>query len=524
MVYLVAPKTFTEAAPFRPVPWVLAAYLAFTLLRLTLAHRHRLPEWLRYLSIGIDMTLLVGLIWSFHLQYQQPPSFYLKAPTLLYVFIFIALRTLNFDARKVVTAGLIAAAGWMVLVVYVITIDPRDSMITRDYVHYMTSNSVLIGAEVDKVISILVVTAILGFAIMRNRRLLTYAVTESASNQDLARFVPAEVANLIKTSADGVQVGSGEPREATVLFLDLEGFTTLSERLAPQDLVRTLNAFYAAVAEPIVRHDGVITQFQGDAILATFNAPRLNADHAANAIQAALDIQALLQERTFGEGLALRARIGINTGVVIHGLIGTPGPARLHGDRRRGQHRRPAGGPEQDLRHLDHRLRVDPGPCRAAAIRVRFAGRSARPRADDTDAHLQGRAGSGSVTHRAQLLEQTGQVRARDRLVPVAEILGLEEMGPLLQGAQEDDLARVVLGIGLAGRFLAQQCAVAHELLPWRAEAGKVDVDEETPVVAARRPRVAGRQDVTAHAMPKHERRPGGHARETARRCATRCS
>ncbi len=324
IVYLVAPKTFTEAAPFRPVPWVLAAYLAFTLVRLTLAHRHRLPEWLRYLSIGIDMTLLVGMIWSFHLQYQQPPSFYLKAPTLLYVFIFIALRTLNFDARKVVTAGLIAAAGWIVLVFYVITIDPRDSMITRDYVHYMTSNSILIGAEVDKVISILVVTAILGFAIMRNRRLLTYAVTESASNQDLARFVPAEVANLIKTSADGVQVGSGEPREATVLFLDLEGFTTLSERLAPQDLVRTLNAFYAAVAEPIMRHDGVITQFQGDAILATFNAPRLNADHAANAIQAALDIQALLQERTFGEGLALRARIGINTGVVIHGLIGTP--------------------------------------------------------------------------------------------------------------------------------------------------------------------------------------------------------
>ena len=128
------------------MPWVLAAYLGFTLLRLFLAHRHRLPEWLRYVSIGIDMTLLLGLIWSFHLQYQQPPSFYLKAPTLLYVFIFIALRTLNFDARKVVTAGLIAAAGWMVLVFYVITIVPRDSMITRDYVRYMTSNSVLIGA------------------------------------------------------------------------------------------------------------------------------------------------------------------------------------------------------------------------------------------------------------------------------------------------------------------------------------------------------------------------------------------
>ena len=197
-------------------------------------------------------------------------------------------------------------------------------MITRDYVQYLTSNSVLIGAEVDKVITILVVTAILGYAIMRNRRLLTFAVTESASNQDLARFVPVEVASLIKTSDDGVQLGFGEPREATVLFLDIEGFTALSERLKPEELVRTLNEFYAAVAEPLSRHGGAINQFQGDAILATFNAPKLDPDHAANAVRAALAIQELLKTRRFGQGQVLRARIGINTGVVIHGLIGTP--------------------------------------------------------------------------------------------------------------------------------------------------------------------------------------------------------
>lgn len=323
-VYLVSPKTFSSTAPFRPVPWVLAAYLAFTLVRLALAHQYRLREWLRYVSIVVDMSLLLGLIWSFHLQYEQPPSFYLKAPTVLYIFIFIALRTLNFDARKVLTAGVVAAIGWIVMVLYVITIDPRDSMITRDYVHYLTSNSILIGAEIDKVISILVVTGILALAIRRNLGLLTFAIREDASNQDLARFVPAEVASLTRTSDEGVHLGFGEPREATILFLDIEGFTTLSERLDPQQLVHTLNRFYAAVAEPLTRHDGVIVQFQGDAVLATFNAPRLNQDHAANAVRAALEIQALLKTRTFGDGLRLRARIGINTGVVIHGLIGTP--------------------------------------------------------------------------------------------------------------------------------------------------------------------------------------------------------
>ncbi len=324
VVYLLSRKTFHADAPFHPVPWVLAAYFAFTLLRLTLAYRNRLSEWMRYLSIVIDMTLLFGLIWSFHLQYMQPPSFYLKAPTVLYIFIFISLRTLNFDARMVLTAGFMAVLGWLLLVAYVITVDPRDAMITHDYVRYLTSNSVLIGAEVDKIISITVVTAILAYAIVRNRRLLTYAVTESASNKDLARFVPTEVVNFIKSSDDGVQLGLGALREATVLFVDIEGFTSLSERLAPDELVRTLNMFYAAVAEPLARHDGVINQFQGDAVLATFNAPRLNPDHAANAIAAALEIQALLNARTFGDGLVLRARIGINTGVVTHGLIGTP--------------------------------------------------------------------------------------------------------------------------------------------------------------------------------------------------------
>ena len=324
IVYFLARKTFHPDAPFHPVPWALAAYLGVTLLRLTLAYANRLSEWMRYLSIVIDMSLLMALIWSFHLQYMQPPSFYLKAPTVLYIFIFIALRTLNFEARKVVTAGLVAVVGWLLLVAYVITVNPRDAMITHDYVRYLTSNSVLIGAEVDKIISITVVTAILAYAITRNRRLLTRAVTESASNQDLARFVPTEIANLIKTSDDGVQLGLGALREATVLFVDIEGFTSLSERLAPDELVRTLNMFYAAVAEPLDRRDGVINQFQGDAVLATFNAPRLNADHAANAIRAALEIQALLGVRTFGDEIVLRARIGINTGIVTHGLIGTP--------------------------------------------------------------------------------------------------------------------------------------------------------------------------------------------------------
>jgi len=69
LLYAIAPKTFSQDADFAPVPWVLGIYLAFSLLRLYLALKRKLPDWMLYLSSVVDIVLLLGLIWSFHLQY-----------------------------------------------------------------------------------------------------------------------------------------------------------------------------------------------------------------------------------------------------------------------------------------------------------------------------------------------------------------------------------------------------------------------------------------------------------------------
>src|SRR3546814_4233595 len=90
------------------------------------------------------------LIWRFHIEYLQPAGFYLKAPTLLYVFIFIALRALRFDVTFLLLTGLSAALGWMYLVYFAASFDSLESPITRSYVEYMTSNKVLRGAEFDR--------------------------------------------------------------------------------------------------------------------------------------------------------------------------------------------------------------------------------------------------------------------------------------------------------------------------------------------------------------------------------------
>jgi adenylate cyclase len=166
-LYTISPKTFPPEVEFKPVPWVLGTYLAFTLFRIAIAMRGRLPGWFVSLSIVADMALLMLTIWSFHPQYMQPASFYLKAPTLLYVFIFIALRALRYEVLFILLASGAAALGWLFMVLNVVIAVPGDTMITRDYVAYLTSNSILLGAEFDKIIFIIMVTAILAMAVAR---------------------------------------------------------------------------------------------------------------------------------------------------------------------------------------------------------------------------------------------------------------------------------------------------------------------------------------------------------------------
>ena len=109
-LYTLAAKTGMGTV-FEPVPWVLGAYLVLSVIGLIWSIRRKLPDWSIYCSILFDFSLLYALMISFHYQYQQPASFILKAPTLLYVFIFIALRALRLEWKFVAAAGLTAAAG-----------------------------------------------------------------------------------------------------------------------------------------------------------------------------------------------------------------------------------------------------------------------------------------------------------------------------------------------------------------------------------------------------------------------------
>ncbi len=144
------------------------------------------------------------------------------------------------------------------------------------------------------------------------------------------KYVPKSVAEAIIAGK-----GTLHPIQttATVLYSDLESFTSIAEGMSPGQVVQMLNEYFPAVIEPINRHGGIVNQFQGDAMLVTFNVPVEDPRHADEAVTAACEIQGMVKGRTFA-GVSLRTRIGINTGTVIAGNVGSGDRMNytVHGD------------------------------------------------------------------------------------------------------------------------------------------------------------------------------------------------
>jgi adenylate cyclase len=141
-----------------------------------------------------------------------------------------------------------------------------------------------------------------------------------------SRYVsPAVVAQLI---ADPSSVAiSGSRREATFIFTDIAGFTTLSEKLTSEDLSKTLNDYLDGACAIILKYEGTIDKFIGDAIMAIFNAPIAQADHAERAVRCALELDSYAEAfRTArnAEGIPIGVtRIGVHTGEATIGNFGS---------------------------------------------------------------------------------------------------------------------------------------------------------------------------------------------------------
>jgi len=161
-------------------------------------------------------------------------------------------------------------------------------------------------------------------------RMLTGLRERRLIRELFGHYLPEGIASQLLQNRGALQP---QAATATIMFIDIVDFTALSEQLQPQAIVAMLNEYFSTIVTILESRNGVVTQFQGDAVLVIYNIPQPDPQHARHALESALEIQRVVASRTFA-GQRLRCRIGINTGNVVAGNVGAANRLNytVHGD------------------------------------------------------------------------------------------------------------------------------------------------------------------------------------------------
>jgi len=151
------------------------------------------------------------------------------------------------------------------------------------------------------------------------------AKQEARRRERLARYHSPAVVERVLHDDPSTEEGASQERDVTILFADLVKFTTMSETMPAEQVVRILNAFFSKMTEIVFAHEGTVDKFIGDAILVVFGAPIAQADHARRAINTAKAMQAALEELNARQvaPLPLQIRVALHSGLAIAGDIGS---------------------------------------------------------------------------------------------------------------------------------------------------------------------------------------------------------
>jgi len=143
----------------------------------------------------------------------------------------------------------------------------------------------------------------------------------------LTRYVTKQVVARILENPDNIEL-DGEERDATILFTDIRGFTSITEMTDPRDLVSLLRGYFTLMVGAIFQFNGMVDKFIGDSIMAVYGAPSPEPGHARMAVETALEMQGHIEvfnlSRKKNGLIPIQIGIGISTGPVIVGNIGSP--------------------------------------------------------------------------------------------------------------------------------------------------------------------------------------------------------
>lgn len=148
--------------------------------------------------------------------------------------------------------------------------------------------------------------------------------TQEQIRKTFERFVAAPIVDQLLKNPDQVRLG-GKLQQVTVLFADLEGFTTLSEHTEPEELLQLLNSYHTFMAKIVIQYGGTIDKFLGDGLMSLYNTPVEQDDHISRAVKTALHIQDELYwfQQELPEKQRTTINFGIHSGSAVVGNVGS---------------------------------------------------------------------------------------------------------------------------------------------------------------------------------------------------------
>ncbi len=151
-------------------------------------------------------------------------------------------------------------------------------------------------------------------------------IVEQREKRRLSRFFSPDVLREVVRHRDELALGSSR-RHITVLFSDIRGFTSISEKLSPEEVAELLREYLTRMTEAVFKYGGTVDKFIGDAVMALYNAPFDQPDHAVQAVRTGLEFQEIVKElsdRWLAKcGSPLKNGVGINTGDAVVGTLGS---------------------------------------------------------------------------------------------------------------------------------------------------------------------------------------------------------
>ncbi len=293
-------------------------------------------SWVKYVFITIDILLLSAAVAFVPAEPLSgvPQVMIFRFQVFPYYFLILAVAAFSFSPGLVFWSGIAGGAGWFAAFLYVRsgmertlewTDMPAQPTAEQFLAIFMNIDFVGTGTRLQEASVFILVATLIAIVMYRARSVVRRQLEAErgveAISQLFGRFVPKSVADTMIQHEGAL---APVEREATVLIADVAGFTAMTETKGAQAIVDTFNAYFEAASEVIGTHNGVVTQFIGDAVLATFNVPALDPDHRQHGVNAAVDLLQLVQTTTFA-GETLKIRVGVSTGPVIAGNVGGGG-------------------------------------------------------------------------------------------------------------------------------------------------------------------------------------------------------